>query len=261
QLHQLRGRVGRGRERAYAYFLYDPSKPLTQQSHDRLATIAQNTALGSGFDVAMKDLELRGTGNLLGDEQSGHIEGVGFDLYIRMVSEAVEQYKEPERTEPLAVSIDLPIEASIPVDYIDSDKLRLEAYRKLAAARTEQDLKDLAEELTDRYGKLPEEFETLFGVARLRAKARKLGISEIIAQGRNVRIAKVDPPESIQMRINRIYKGAQYRPVTHTYLIPTPFAGSLGAGPMPGEQVMDWTSDLLNDFAWTPSLNKRQSRL
>lgn len=114
QLHQLRGRVGRGRERAYAYFLYDPTKPMTQQSHDRLATIAQNTALGSGFDVAMKDLELRGTGNLLGDEQSGHIEGVGFDLYVRMVSEAVEQYKEPERTESVAVTIDLPIEASIP---------------------------------------------------------------------------------------------------------------------------------------------------
>ena len=87
---------------------------MTQQSHDRLATIAQNTALGSGFDVAMKDLELRGTGNLLGDEQSGHIEGVGFDLYVRMVSEAVEQYKEPERTESVAVTIDLPIEASIP---------------------------------------------------------------------------------------------------------------------------------------------------
>ena len=113
---------------------------MTQQSHDRLATIAQNTALGSGFDVAMKDLELRGTGNLLGDEQSGHIEGVGFDLYVRMVSEAVEQYKEPERTESVAVTIDLPIEASIPVSYIDSDKLRLEAYRKLAGARTEADL-------------------------------------------------------------------------------------------------------------------------
>lgn len=153
QLHQLRGRVGRGRERAYAYFLYDPTKPMTQQSHDRLATIAQNTALGSGFDVAMKDLELRGTGNLLGDEQSGHIEGVGFDLYVRMVSEAVEQYKEPERTESVAVTIDLPIEASIPVSYIDSDKLRLEAYRKLAGARTEADLDELRDELTDRYGK------------------------------------------------------------------------------------------------------------
>ncbi|OZG63823.1 transcription-repair coupling factor [Bifidobacterium hapali] len=252
QLHQLRGRVGRGRERAYAYFLYDPSKPMTQQSHDRLATIAQNTALGSGFDVAMKDLELRGTGNLLGDEQSGHIEGVGFDLYIRMVSEAVEQYKEPERAvEPLTVTIDLPIEASIPVDYIDSDKLRLEAYRKLAAAHNEDDLRELSEELSDRYGKLPEEFETLFGVARLRMRARTLGISEIVAQGKNVRVGKIDPPESLQMRINRIYKGAQYRPLTHTYLIPAPFAGSLGSGPMSGEMVMDWVSDLLNDFAWT----------
>ena len=256
QLHQLRGRVGRGRERAYAYFLYDPSKPMTQQSHDRLATIAQNTALGSGFDVAMKDLELRGTGNLLGDEQSGHIEGVGFDLYVRMVSEAVEQYKEPERTEPVAVTIDLPIEASIPVDYIDSDKLRLEAYRKLAASRTDEDLKELADELTDRYGKLPEEFETLFGVAHLRMKARELGISEIVAQGKNVRVGKIDPPESMQMRINRIYRGAQYRPVTHTYLIPAPFAGTLGGKPMPGDQVMDWVSDLLHDFAWKPQPRK-----
>ena len=256
QLHQLRGRVGRGRERAYAYFLYHPSKPMTQQSHDRLATIAQNTALGSGFDVAMKDLELRGTGNLLGDEQSGHIEGVGFDLYVRMVSEAVEQYKEPERTEPVAVTIDLPIEASIPVDYIDSDKLRLEAYRKLAASRTDEDLKELADELTDRYGKLPEEFETLFGVAHLRMKARELGISEIVAQGKNVRVGKIDPPESMQMRINRIYRGAQYRPVTHTYLIPAPFAGTLGGKPMPGDQVMDWVSDLLHDFAWKPQPRK-----
>ena len=234
QLHQLRGRVGRGRERAYAYFLYDPSKPMTEQSHDRLATIAQNTALGSGFDVAMKDLELRGTGNLLGDEQSGHIEGVGFDLYVRMVSEAVEKYKEPEENvEPVAVSIDLPIEASIPIEYIDSDKLRLEAYRKLASARNEADLKDLEEELTDRYGKPPVEFETLFDVARLKFKARKLGISEILAQSNRVRVGRgVDPPESIQMRMGRTYKGTQYRPVTHQLIVPTPFTGSLGQGPV-----------------------------
>lgn len=252
QLHQLRGRVGRGRERAYAYFLYDPSKPMTQQSHDRLATIAQNTALGSGFDVAMKDLELRGTGNLLGDEQSGHIEGVGFDLYVRMVSEAVEAYKEPERTEPVAVSIDLPIEASIPVDYIDSDKLRLEAYRKLAAARNEQDLEELREELTDRYGNPPIEFATLFAVARLRNKARALGLTEIIAQGNRVRVAKIEPPESVQMRIARIYKGVQYRPVTKTYLIPTPFAGSFGSEPMGSDEVVAWTDQLLDDLAWKP---------
>lgn len=252
QLHQLRGRVGRGRERAYAYFLYDPSKPMTQQSHDRLATIAQNTSLGSGFDVAMKDLELRGTGNLLGDEQSGHIEGVGFDLYVRMVSQAVEEYKEPERKESVAVSIDLPIEASIPVDYIDSDKLRLEAYRKLASARNEQDLDDVRDELTDRYGKPPVELDSLFAVARLRNKARDLGITEIIAQGRNVRIRGIEPAESLMMRLQRIYPGAQYRPLTRTLTIPAPFAGSLGSGPMPGDQVIAWTNQLLDDLQWKP---------
>ncbi|OZG68941.1 transcription-repair coupling factor [Bifidobacterium eulemuris] len=253
QLHQLRGRVGRGRERAYAYFLYDPSKPMTQQSHDRLSTIAQNTSLGSGFDVAMKDLELRGTGNLLGDQQSGHIEGVGFDLYVRMVSEAVEQVKEPERGEPVAVSIDLPIEASIPVDYIDSDKLRLEAYRKLAAARDEKDLNELREELTDRYGKPPEAFETLFDVARLRNKARALGISEIIGQSGKVRVSKITPPESVQMRITRIYKTVQYRPLTQTLIINAPFAGSLGSGPMSSAEVVRWADQLLDDLAWKPA--------
>ncbi len=252
QLHQLRGRVGRGRERAYAYFLYDPSKPMTQQSHDRLATIAQNTSLGSGFDVAMKDLELRGTGNLLGDEQSGHIEGVGFDLYVRMVSQAVEEYKEPERKESVAVSIDLPIEASIPVDYIDSDKLRLEAYRKLASARSEQDLDDARDELNDRYGKPPAELDSLFAVARLRNKARDLGITEIIAQGRNVRIRGIEPAESLMMRLQRIYPGAQYRPLTRTLTIPAPFAGSLDSGPMPGDQVIAWTNQLLDDLQWKP---------
>lgn len=250
QLHQLRGRVGRGRERAYAYFLYDPTKPMTQQSHDRLATIAQHTSLGSGYDVAMKDLELRGTGNLLGDEQSGHIEGVGFDLYVRMVTQAVEKYKEPERTEAVSVTIDLPIEASIPVDYIDADKLRLEAYRKLASARSEDDLTSLLEELTDRYGKPPQEFTTLFDLARLRMKARAMGISEIIGQSGKLRVRGIDPPESIRMRIERIYKGSQYRPVQHTYIIPTLFAGSFGSGAMSSEQVVEWVDQLLDDFAY-----------
>jgi transcription-repair coupling factor (superfamily II helicase) len=253
QLHQLRGRVGRGRERAYAYFLYDPSKTMTQTAHDRLATIAQNSSLGSGFDVAMKDLELRGTGNLLGDEQSGHIEGVGFDLYIRMVSQAVAHVKEPDKQEERSVTIDLPIEASIPVYYIDSDKLRLEAYQKLAAAHSEQDLDDLSEELADRYGKLPEELGVLFDIARLREQAMALGITEIIAQGRNVRVARIDPPESVMMRLQRIYSGCQYRPVTHTLLIPAPFAGSLGSSAMDSQTVVEWVNQLLDDLAWKPS--------
>lgn len=252
QLHQLRGRVGRGHERAYAYFLYDPSKTMTEQSHERLVTIAQNTALGSGFEVAMKDLEIRGTGNLLGDEQSGHIEGVGFDLYVRMVTEAIEDYKEPERKEPVAVSIDLPIEASIPVEYIDSDKLRLEAYRKLAQAKNEDDIKELHDELKDRYGEPPKVFDTLFDIARLRAKARDMGISDIIAQSRNIRVSPIEPPDSVQTRMSRIYKGSQYRPLTKTYTIPTPFQGSLGSKPMDSDEVVRWTEQLLDDLQWRP---------
>ena len=250
QLHQLRGRVGRGRERAYAYFLYDPTKPMTQQSHDRLATIAQHTALGSGFDVAMKDLELRGTGNLLGDEQSGHIEGVGFDLYVRMVSEAVEQYKEPERMEVVAVTIDLPIEASLPVDYIASDKLRLEAYRKLASASNDNDLKELHDELLDRFGNPPEAFNALCDVARLRFKARELGITQISSQGKTVRVIGVNPKESVLMRLNRIYRGMQYRPLTHMLIIPAPFESSLGSSAMSEHEILSWVRQLLDDIAW-----------
>lgn len=250
QLHQLRGRVGRGRERAYAYFLYDPSKPMTQQAHDRLATIAQYTALGSGFDVAMKDLELRGTGNLLGNAQSGHIEGVGFDLYVRMVCEAVEKYKEPEHKETVSTSIDLPVEASIPVDYIDSDKLRLEAYRKLASANNNKDLQELHDELLDRFGEPPEAFSILCDVARLRFKARDLGITQISSQGKSVRVIGLDPKESLWMRLQRIYRGVKYRPLTHTLIIPSPFESSLGTSAMSEREILDWVRQLLEDLAW-----------
>ena len=250
QLHQLRGRVGRGRERAYAYFLYDPSKPMTQQAHDRLATIAQYTALGSGFDVAMKDLELRGTGNLLGNAQSGHIEGVGFDLYVRMVCEAVEKYKEPEHKETISTSIDLPVEASIPVDYIASDKLRLEAYRKLASANNNKDLQELRDELLDRFGEPPEAFSILCDVARLRFKARELGITQISSQGKSVRVIGLDPKESLWMRLQRIYRGVKYRPLTHTLIIPAPFESSLGTSAMSEHEILSWVRQLLEDLAW-----------
>jgi transcription-repair coupling factor (superfamily II helicase) len=118
QLHQIRGRVGRGRERAYAYFLFPPERPLTEQAHERLATIAQHTELGAGMYVAMKDLEIRGAGNLLGGEQSGHIEGVGFDLYVRMVGEAVQEFKGEEPEEVIDVKVDLPVDAHLPHEYV-----------------------------------------------------------------------------------------------------------------------------------------------
>src|SRR5690606_10774146 len=126
QLHQLRGRVGRGRERAYAYFLYPPERPLTETAHDRLQTIAANTDLGAGMQVALKDLEIRGAGNLLGGEQSGHIAGVGFDLYVRMVADAVAGFR-GEKTEELPeLRIELPVDAHIPESYIEHERLRLE---------------------------------------------------------------------------------------------------------------------------------------
>ena len=134
QLHQLRGRVGRGRDRGYSYFLYPPEKPLTETAHERLATIAQHTEMGAGMYVAMKDLEIRGAGNLLGGEQSGHIAGVGFDLYIRMVGEAVADYRAAvdggvEEEPPLEVKIELPVDAHVPHDYAPGERLRLQAYR------------------------------------------------------------------------------------------------------------------------------------
>ncbi len=250
QLHQLRGRVGRSRERAYAYFLYDPSRTMTEDAHKRLATIAQNTALGSGTDVAMKDLELRGTGNLLGSEQSGHIEGVGFDLYVRMVSQAVEDYKNPDKKEEEPVSIDLPIQASIPVEYISSDKLRLEAYRKISAAANKDERQEVCEELEDRYGKLPREVENLFLLARLREHARKAGISEISALGSRLRFARIDPPESVRMRMSRIYHGFVYRPVTHLVLLAAPFQNKEYAEDFSAQDIVDWVWKVIDDLNW-----------
>src|SRR5690606_4368601 len=155
QLHQLRGRVGRGRERAYAYFLYPPDKPLTETAHERLRTIAQHSELGGGMAVAMKDLEIRGAGNMLGGEQSGHIADVGFDLYVRLVGEAVAEFRgdaEPESE----VKIELPIEAHLPHSYVPSERLRLEMYKRLADVRVETDVEELRGELVDRYGEPPE---------------------------------------------------------------------------------------------------------
>ena len=138
QLHQLRGRVGRGRERAYAYFMYPPEKPLTETAHDRLMTIASHTDLGAGMQVAMKDLEIRGAGNLLGGEQSGHIEGVGFDLYVRLVGEAVADFKGEGEAQLPEIKIELPVDAHLPHDYVPGERLRLEAYKKLAAVIDEK---------------------------------------------------------------------------------------------------------------------------
>ncbi len=167
QLHQLRGRVGRSRERAYAYFLYPAEKPLTETAHERLATLAQHSDLGGGMAIAMKDLEIRGAGNLLGGEQSGHIADVGFDLYVRLVGEAVAEFKGGDEEELAEVRIELPVDAHLPHDYIPSERLRLEIYKRLAEVRTDADVDEVRAELVDRYGEPPEVVQSLLFVALL----------------------------------------------------------------------------------------------
>jgi transcription-repair coupling factor (superfamily II helicase) len=246
QLHQIRGRVGRGRERAYAYFLYPPAKPLTEQAHERLATIAQHTELGAGMYVAMKDLEIRGAGNLLGGEQSGHIEGVGFDLYVRMVGEAVAQFKgETPEQEEVDVKIDLPIDAHLPHDYIGVERLRLEMYRKLAAARTEEELSSAQTEITDRYGAPPEPVANLIAVARFRILARGYGLTDVSLQGRHVRFSPMPLPDSKQLRLKRFYPDAVYKQATDQISLPRPMTRRVGGEPMRDIAFLDWCAELI----------------
>ncbi|MGV0624673.1 transcription-repair coupling factor [Mycolicibacter minnesotensis] len=236
QLHQLRGRVGRSRERGYAYFLYPRETPLTETAHDRLATIAQNNELGAGMAVAMKDLEIRGAGNVLGVEQSGHVAGVGFDLYVRLVGEAVEAYRaafngETVTTEEVKdVRIDLPVDAHLPPEYINSDRLRLEAYRRLAAAPGDTEIAAVIEELTDRYGPLPEPAGRLVAVARLRLLCRAAGITEVATvSATTLRLSPMALPDSAQLRLKRMHPSANYRATTATVQVPIPRVGGAGA--------------------------------
>ncbi|OBB57783.1 transcription-repair coupling factor [Mycobacterium sp. 852013-51886_SCH5428379] len=254
QLHQLRGRVGRSRERGYAYFLYPPEAPLTETAYDRLATIAQNNELGAGMAVAMKDLEIRGAGNVLGAEQSGHVAGVGFDLYVRLVGEAVEAYRAAAdgktvetAEEPKDVRIDLPVDAHLPPDYIGSDRLRLEAYRRLAAASDDAGVDAVIDELVDRYGPLPEPANRLVAVARLRLLCRKYGVTELAATSTStLRVSPLELPDSAQMRLKRLYPGANYRATTSTVQVPVPRAGSgVGAPRIRDLELVQMAANLL----------------
>ena len=260
QLHQLRGRVGRSRERGYAYFLYPPHVPLTETAYDRLATIAQNNELGAGMAVALKDLEIRGAGNVLGVEQSGHVAGVGFDLYVRLVGEAVEAYRAaadgktvttPE--EHKDVRIDLPVDAHLPPEYIASDRLRLEGYRRLAAASDDAAVAAVVEELTDRYGELPDPAQRLVAVARLRLVCRGAGITEVSApSAATVRLSPVTLLDSAQVRLKRMYPAAHYRATTATVQVPIPRAGGVGAPRLRDVELVQMVANLVTALQGKP---------
>src|SRR5450631_547752 len=246
QLHQLRGRVGRGRERAYSYFLYPPEKPLTETAHDRLATIASHTDLGAGMAVAMKDLEIRGAGNMLGGEQSGHIAGVGFDLYIRLLGEAVADFRgDGGQAPPAEIKIELPVDAHLPHEYVPGERLRLEAYKKLATVQDAAGLAEIEAELADRYGTPPEPVANLFEVARLRTVARKADVANISVQGNFVRFGPLQLPESKQLRLQRLYPGSLVKDAVRTILVPRPMTARVAGQPMRDTAVLRWASDLI----------------
>jgi transcription-repair coupling factor (superfamily II helicase) len=246
----LRGRVGRSRERGYAYFFHSADKVLSDTAHDRLVTISQQNSLGAGMAVAMKDLEIRGAGNLLGGEQSGHIAEVGFDLYVRMVGEALSDYRgiAPDQTQEMR--LELPINAHIPHDWISEERLRLEAYRRISQATDEPALTDVRDELEDRYGQLPTEVLALFDVARLRVYARTVGLTEIILQGKSVRFAPVVLADSTRVRLTRLYPGTIIKPATRNVLVPLPAAVT---------DLLSWVRNVIETTLATPiPVNKEQ---
>ena len=250
QLHQIRGRVGRSRERAYAYFFFDPSKPLSETAHDRLATIATNNEHGSGMQVALKDLEIRGAGNLLGGEQSGHIAGVGFDLYLRMIGEAVSDFKGIKIETPAELKLELPIDAHIPSTYVDSERLRLEAYHKLSAAsnstNTRADLDRIKAELEDRYGTAPQSVVNLIDVTELRQVANRMGFKDVLLISQTARIAPVDFDEATQIAFSRIYPGSRYLATARVLNVPTP--KDQNGEPLKDREMIDWAWTLLEQL-------------
>ena len=249
QLHQLRGRVGRGRDRAYAYFLYDAGKPLNETAMERLKAVATHNELGSGIQLAQKDLEIRGAGNLLGGEQSGHIAGVGFDLYIRMVGEAVADFKGEEDTSPQEVKVELPVNAHLPHDYIPGERLRLEAYRNLAQAADKETVDAVVEELNDRYGELPEAAQNLVAVANFRNTAREYGIYEIMLMGKNLKFGPVDEiPDSRAMRLKRMYPGATYRAPLRGIMVPRPKTQAITGKDLVDAELLEWAGEFISNI-------------
>jgi transcription-repair coupling factor (superfamily II helicase) len=220
QMHQLRGRVGRSGQRAYAYLFHPRDKALSEDAYERLRTIGETTELGSGFKIAMRDLEIRGAGNLLGEAQSGHIAAVGYDLYCQMVTEAVSEMKGERTVEVAEIKVDISVDAHLPDDYVPSEDLRLEAYRRLATVRTEQELADIENEWRDRFGPLPTPAQSLIAVGALRVECIRIGITEIVTNGNEARISPVQLRASQTMALRRLAPGATFKEQSGLLTVP-----------------------------------------
>ena len=228
QMHQLRGRVGRSGSRAYAYLFHPRDKVLTEEAYERLKTIGESTDLGSGFKIAMRDLEIRGAGNLLGQAQSGHIAAVGYDLYCQMVTEAVAEMKGEPVKAPPELKLDVPTDAFLPPDYVAKEELRLEAYRRLSGVTTRAEVDDIRTEWEDRYGPLPAAAEALLMVGSLRAECHRLGIVDVqITPGSpgspgHARLAPIELKLSESMRLKRLARDALVKEDISQLVVPVP---------------------------------------
>ncbi|HJP16503.1 MAG TPA: TRCF domain-containing protein, partial [Acidimicrobiales bacterium] len=259
QMHQLRGRVGRAGQRAYAYLFTPVDRSLSEEAYERLRTIGETTELGSGFRIAMRDLEIRGAGNILGTGQSGHIAAVGYDLYCQMVTEAVAELTGNVPEKPLEIRVEIPVDAHLPKDYVSRSDLRLEAYRRLASAgiKTEaESVDEVQAEWEDRYGPVPNPAIALLEVGRLRAFCSDLGISEVIVSrvpgGRSrggteymARCSPVDLPLSRQARLQRLFKESIYKSEQKILHLPMPELSDEG---LPGElavKLLEMLKDLV----------------
>ncbi len=222
QMHQLRGRVGRSGQRAYAYLFHPADRALSEDAYERLRTIGESTELGSGFKIAMRDLEIRGAGNLLGEAQSGHIAAVGYDLYCQMVTEAVGEMKGEPIKEPSEIKIDVPTHAYLPTDYVPKEALRLEAYRRLATVENSAEVADIRAEWLDRYGPVPEPAEMLLQVGLVRAECHRLGLQEVVVSRSDVRLAPVALKTSDSMRLSRLSRDAIHKENLQQLIVPIP---------------------------------------
>ena len=219
QLHQLRGRVGRSGSRAYAYLFTRPDAALSEEAYERLKTIGEATELGAGFRIAMRDLEIRGAGNLLGTGQSGHIAAVGYDLYCQLVTEAVAELNGTPIAEVVEIKLDVPVNASLPTEYVTTEKQRLEAYRRLAAVTSSSEVDDIRAEWSDRFGPVPELAERLLEVALLRAECARMGIRDLVVVKGNgfggpEWIAKMGPARlkvSEEVRFERLFPNGVWK--------------------------------------------------
>ncbi|MCI7812831.1 MAG: transcription-repair coupling factor [Lachnospiraceae bacterium] len=212
QLYQLRGRIGRSNRTSYAFLMYRRNKVLREVAEKRLAAIREFSDLGSGFKIAMRDLEIRGTGNLLGVEQHGHMEAVGYDLYCKMLNEAVREFKgEAQPGETYETSIDIDIDAYIPDRYIKNEYQKLDLYKRIAGIESEEEYDDMMEELLDRFGEPPKPVQNLLMAAQLKAKAHRAYITEIVQKGDTIRFTLFEHAKLDAMKIDALVKGSKGR--------------------------------------------------